>query len=247
MYGRPVHVYPIVAAAVWGTVSGLLLPRAAYRLAVPPGEPRATACPSGHPLPPGPRGWLGPELCARCGASGWRHRRGLLPAIGCALLCAALAAATGPHPELVVWLLLVPVALTLARVDLRVFRLPDVLTLPAFALTATLLGVAALLPAHQGSWTRALLAAAAVGALYLLLFLINPAGMGFGDVKLAPTAALPLGWYGWGAVVTGTFASFALGAVVGLALLLTGRATRKSPIPFGPFLLTGSAIALLLS
>ncbi|WP_327289001.1 A24 family peptidase [Streptomyces sp. NBC_01198] len=241
------HVYPIVAAAVWGTVSGLLLPRAALRLAVPSGEPWSGACLSGHLLPAGPRGWLGPERCADCATAARRPVGGLLPAIGCALLCAGLAAATGPHPELLVWLLLVPVGVTLALVDLRVFRLPDVLTLPAFAVTAALLGVAALLPSHQGSWRRALLAAAAVGALYFLLFLINPAGMGFGDVKLAPTVALPLGWYGWGAVVTGTFASFTLGAVAGLALLLTGRATRKSPLPFGPFMLLGTALALLLA
>lgn len=247
VYGRPVHVYPIVAAAVWGTVSGLLLPRAAHRLAVPSGEPWAATCPSGHFLAPGPRGWLGPERCADCGAAGGRYRRMPLLAIGCALLCAALAAATGPHPELAVWLLLVPVALTLALVDLRVFRLPDVLTLPAFATTAALLAAAALLPSHRGSWLRALLAAAAVATLYFLLFLINPAGMGFGDVKLAPTVALPLGWYGWGEVITGTFAAFALGALVGLALLATGRATRKSPLPFGPFMLAGCTVALLLN
>lgn len=240
------HVYPIVAAAVWGTLSGLLLPRAAHRLAVPSGEPWAAACTSGHPLPAGPRGWLGPERCADCGTPGGRYGRGL-PAVGCALLCAGLAAAIGPHPELAVWLLLVPVALTLALVDLRVFRLPDVLTLPAFAATAALLGAAALLPDHQGSWLRALLAAAAVGALYFLLFLINPAGMGFGDVKLAPTVALPLGWYGWSTVVGGTFAAFGLGALVGLALLATGRASRKTPIPFGPFMLLGAATALLLT
>lgn len=246
VYGRPVHVYPIVAAAGWGTLSGLLVPRAAHRLAVPSGEPWAAACPSGHLLPAGPRGWLGPERCSDCGAAGGRWAPWVLAA-GCALLCAGLAAALGPHPELAVWLLLVPVALTLAVVDLRVFRLPDVLTLPAFAATAALLGVAALLPAHQGSWLRALLAAAAVGALYFLLFLVNPAGMGFGDVKLAPTVALPLGWYGWGAVVGGTFAAFALGAVVGLALLATGRASRKSPLPFGPFMLLGAAVALLLA
>lgn len=240
------HVYPIVAAAVWGTLSGFLLPRAAHRLAVPSGEPWAAACPSGHPLPAGPRGWLGPERCSGCAAPGGSHGRWPL-ALGSALLCAGLAAATGPHPELAVWLLLVPVALTLAVVDLRVFRLPDVLTLPAFAAGAALLGAAALLPGHHGSWSRALLAAAAVGALYFVLFLVNPAGMGFGDVKLAPTVALPLGWYGWSTVVTGTFAAFALGALVGLALLATGRATRKSPLPFGPFMLLGCAVALVLT
>jgi leader peptidase (prepilin peptidase)/N-methyltransferase len=153
----------------------------------------------------------------------------------------------GAHPELVVWLLLVPVGLTLALVDLRVFRLPDVLTLPALGGTAALLGGAALLPSHDGSWVRALLGAAVLGVLYMVLFLINPAGMGFGDVKLAPTLGLALGWYGWPALVQGTLAAFLLGALAGLALLLTGRAHRKTPIPFGPFMLAGSAVALLLT
>ena len=234
------HVYPIVAAAVWGSVSGLLVTRAAHRLAVPEQEPWAAACPAGHPLPAGPRGWLGPAVCPVCPAG--------VPAapvaVG-ALLCAGLAAATGVHPELAVWLLLVPVGLTLALVDVRVFRLPDVLTLPALGGTALLLGGAALLPSHAGSWTRALLGAAVLGALYLLLFLVNPAGMGFGDVKLAPTLGLALGWYGWPVLVRGTLASFGCGALFGLALLLSGRATRRTPIPFGPFMLLGTALALL--
>lgn len=238
------HVYPIAAAAVWGIASGLLLPRAAHRLAVPSGEPWAAGCRAGHPLPAGPRGWVGPAHCAGCDALG--GTRGLVPALLCAALCAGVAAVTGAHPELAVWLLLVPVGLTLALVDLRVFRLPDVLTLPALGGTAALLGGAALLPSHDGSWTRALLGAAALGVLYMVLFLVNPAGMGFGDVKLAPTLGLALGWYGWSALVQGTLAAFLLGAVVGLGLLVTGRAGRKTPIPFGPFMLVGAAVALLL-
>lgn len=242
------HVYPIVAAAVWGIVSGLLLPRAAHRLAVPAREPWAARCPAEHPLPPGVRGWLGPARCARCdGGLRARHGPGLALAVLCAAACAALAARVGAHPELVVWLLLVPVGLLLGRVDLRVFRLPDVLTLPALGGTAALLGLAALLPGHQGSWVRALLAGAVIGVVYLVLFLINPAGMGFGDVKLAPTLGLALGWYGWATVFTGTFAGFALGAVVGLVLIVTRRATRKTPIPFGPFMLLGAFAGLLLA
>jgi leader peptidase (prepilin peptidase)/N-methyltransferase len=240
LYGRPVHVYLIVAAAVWGIAAGLLLPRAAYRLAVPADEPWAAACPSGHPV----RGWLGP---ARCGAEGCptaRYGLGYGAAAGCAVVCAGLAWAVGEHPELVIWLLLVPVGLLLARVDLLVFRLPDVLTLPALGVTAALLGVAALLPHHQGSWLRALIAAAVLGALYFVLFFVNPAGMGFGDVKLAPTLGLALGWYGGPAVFTGTFAGFALGAVTGLILIATRRANRKTPIPFGPFMLLGALVGV---
>lgn len=242
----PVHVYLIVAAAVWGIVSGLLLPRAAYRLAVPSGEPWAACCPDGHPLPEGVRGWLGPARCPQCAR---RSSYGLGPAVAvaCALACGGLAARVGAHPELVVWLLLVPVGLVLGRVDLKVFRLPDVLTFPAFGGTAALLGIAALLPHHQGSWVRALFGAVAVGFVYLLLFLINPAGMGFGDVKLAPTLGLALGWYGWPTVFTGTFVGFALGALTGLALIATRRANRKTALPFGPFMLIGTLAALLLN
>ncbi|MET9223321.1 A24 family peptidase [Streptomyces sp. NPDC003300] len=243
------HVYPIVAAAVWGIVSGLPLPRAAYRLAVPSGEPWAAHCPEGHPLPEGIRGWLGPARCPRCAERGSYGSYGpaVVLALVCALACAGLAVRVGAHPELVVWLLLVPVGLVLGRVDLKVFRLPDVLTFPAFLGTAALLGLAALLPDHRGSWPRALFGALAVGFVYLLLFLVNPAGMGFGDVKLAPTLGLALGWYGWPTVFTGTFLGFALGALIGLALIATRRATRKTPLPFGPFMLLGTLTALLLT
>jgi leader peptidase (prepilin peptidase)/N-methyltransferase len=252
-----VHVYLIAAAAVWGSASGLLLPRAAYRLAVGAGEPWAAACAAGHPV----RGWLGPARCPQCAVPAVASPGGASPAgapppiaryglgygavLACALACAALASTIGARPELAVWLLLVPVGLVLARVDLTVFRLPDVLTLPALAATVLLLGVAALLPRHDGSWLRALAAAAVVAAVYFVLFLVNPAGMGFGDVKLAPTLGLALGWYGWPAVFLGTFAGFALGALAGLVLIVARRAHRRTPIPFGPFMLLGTLGALL--
>ncbi len=176
-----------------------------------------------------------------------RYGLGRGVALACALVCAALARTVGAHPELAVWLLLVPVGLVLGRVDLAVFRLPDVLTLNAFAATAVLLGGAALLPAHHGSWLRALIAAGVLAVVYGLLFLVNPAGMGFGDVKLAPTLGLVLGWYGWGAVVVGTFAGFLLGALTGLVLIAARRATRKTAIPFGPFMLVGTLAAVLFA
>ncbi|MFC4032708.1 prepilin peptidase [Streptomyces polygonati] len=235
------HVYPIVLAAVWGIAGGLLAPRAAYRLAVPADTPWAAACPSGHPV----RGWLGPARCRTPHCPSGSYGLGYGAAIGCGAVCGWLALATGAHPELVVWLLLVPVGLVLARVDLMVFRLPDVLTLPALGGAVALLGVASLLPSHQGSWLRALCAAAAVGAVYLVLFFVNPAGMGFGDVKLAPTLGLVLGWYGWPTVFTGTFAGFALGALTGLVLIALRRANRKTPIPFGPFMLLGALAGVL--
>ncbi|WP_408990354.1 prepilin peptidase [Streptomyces shenzhenensis] len=167
-------------------------------------------------------------------------------ALATAVVCAALALATGTRPELAVWLLLAPVAVLLAVVDFRVRRLPDPLTLPLAAAALALLGVAALLPEHTGDWFTSLYAALALGGGYFVLFLVNPGGMGFGDVKLALGAGAVLGWYGWPTVLLGTFAGFLLGALYGGALVVLRRAGRKTAIAFGPFLIAGAFAGLLV-
>nr|WP_223185421.1 A24 family peptidase [Streptomyces sp. CBMA152] len=222
----------VLLAAGYGLTLGRLLPRAAYRLAVEPDELWRTECPAGHRL----TGWLGGPPCRTTSAA----------ATVAATTCAALAATTGPHPELAVWLLLVPPAVLLGVVDARVKRLPDVLTVPLAAAAAVLLGAAALVPDHAGSWRHALLGGLALGGAYFTLFLINPRGLGFGDVKLAVSLGLVLGWYGWATLFTGAFAGFLLGGGYGLALVVARRASRKAAIPFGPFMLGGAFLGLLL-
>ncbi|MEU6334899.1 A24 family peptidase [Streptomyces cellulosae] len=231
----------VALAALWGAAAGTLLPRAAHRFAVPAGEEWRTACPQGHPL----AGWLGPARCRACGGTPY-GTGAAVPALVTALVCAALAAATGTRPELAVWLLLAPAGVLLATVDFRVQRLPDPLTLPFAATALVLLGPTALVPEHAGEWTTALLGALALGAGYFVLFLINPAGMGFGDVKLALGAGAVLGWYGWPTVLLGTLAGFLCGALYGGVLVVARKAGRKTSIPFGPFLISGAFAGLLI-
>jgi leader peptidase (prepilin peptidase)/N-methyltransferase len=226
-------------AALWGAAAGLLLPRAAYRLSVEPGRPWRDRCPDGHPI----GGWVGSARCADGRPYGPRA------AVVCtvtAMVCAGLALATGTRPELAVWLVLAPVGVLLTVVDFRVQRLPDVLTLPLAGAALVLLGVAALAPEHAGRWRTALLGALVLGGAYFLLFLVNPNGIGFGDVKLAPGLGAVLGWYGWGTVVLGTFAGFVLAGLYGLGLVLARRAGRRTAIPFGPFLIAGAFVGLLI-
>lgn len=274
----------LALAAVWGAVTGLLIPRAAYRFAVEPEEPWRTACPAGHPCTGPVRGWLGPARCAPCAAAPGTpaapgtdttpgtettpgtatetgvtgtpgtgtapgpaaYAPGVLAPLVTVAACVALAAATGARPELIGWLALTPVAVLLAAVDRRVHRLPDPLTLPLAAAAVLLLGGAALLPGHAGSWTSGLLGGLALGGFYFLLFLINPNGMGFGDVKLALALGVALGWYGWTVLFVGGFAGFLFGALYGLALMLLRRAGRRTGIPFGPFMIGGALTGLLL-
>ncbi|MET9718440.1 A24 family peptidase [Streptomyces rochei] len=232
----------VLVAVVWGAVTGALLPRAAYRFSAPSGEAWRDRCPQDHEVP----GWLGRARCGQCpaGQASYGPRTAALATVT-ALVCAALAAATGTRPEVAVWLLLAPVGVLLAVVDLRVRRLPDPLTLPLAGAALVLLGLTALVPEHAGEWTTALLGALALGGGYGALFLINPAGMGFGDVKLALGAGAALGWYGWATVMLGTFAGFLLGALYGGALVVARRAGRKTAIPFGPFLIAGAFLGVL--
>ncbi|MEU9283179.1 A24 family peptidase [Streptomyces sp. NPDC048275] len=260
-------------AALWGAAVGLLVPRAAYRFAVEPDETWRDRCPDGHPITGIARGWLGLAGCVACADSVRMSAISRVPstfrrssasstfrasrtssygpgtprtALTTALVCAGLALATGTRPELGVWLLLAPLGVLLAVVDFRVQRLPDALTLPLAVGALGLLGVVAAVPEHVGDWPTALFGALGLGGAYFLLFLINPNGMGFGDVKLAPGLGAVLGWYGWGTVVLGTFAGFLFGGLYGLGLVIARRAGRKTSIPFGPFLIAGAYIGLLI-
>ena len=68
--------------------------------------------------------------------------------------------------------------------------------------------------------------------------------MGFGDVKLAGLVGAMLGWLSWSALLVGAFAAFVLGGVVGIAVIASRRGNGKTPLPFGPFMLAGAALAL---
>lgn len=103
--------------------------------------------------------------------------------------------------------------------------------------------LAIVLATDAGSlWERA---AAALGAACILLVpaVIDPDGMGMGDVKLAAVMGLHLG----GAVIVALLVGFAAGGLAAVALLARhGSSARKRPIPFGPFLALGGIIGLLV-
>lgn len=126
----------VVVAALWGAAAGTLLPRPAHRFSVAQEEDWRERCPGGHPI----GGWLGWARCRDCTDSPSYGPGTALMATVTALVCAALAAATGTRPELGVWLLLAPVGVLLTVVDLRVRRLPDALTLPLAGAALLLLG-----------------------------------------------------------------------------------------------------------
>jgi len=216
----------VVSIGLLGVLVGAYLPGIIERV------------PAGEPVLVGPGGgWFG---------SAPRFDRQSVPIIAVtAAVYALLAARFGFSAELPAFLYGGAAGIALAAIDLAHHRLPNALTLPSYLIAGGLLGLAALVRGELGPFLRALAGMVVLYALYYLLMLIYPAGMGFGDVKLAGVLGLYLGWLGWAEVIIGGFLGFVIGALAGLGLLATRRATRKSAVPFGPAMLLGALIAVL--
>ena len=162
------------------------------------------------------------------------------------LLFAVLALRFGFDAVLPAYLYLAAVGVALAMIDIDLKRLPDALTLPSYPVAAVLLGGAAILTGEYDALIRAGIGAAVAFGLYFALWFAYPAGMGFGDVKLAPTLGAYLGWVSYGALGVGLFTGFLYGGIFGIGVVLFAGGGRKTKVPFGPFMLAGALTGILV-
>lgn len=135
----------------------------------------------------------------------------------------------------------------LGFVDLKEHRLPNRILYPWGALALGVLVVSALLIGDVVGIFRAVAASAAWGAAFLAVRLVHPPAIGMGDVKLVLVLGLYTGFLGWHAVLAALILSYMLGGLVSLGMVAARRADRHTRIPFGPFLLVGTACALMIS
>lgn len=164
--------------------------------------------------------------------------------LGTAVLFALTAVRFGLDWPLPAYLYLAAISVALALIDLDVHRLPDAIVKPSYVVAVVLLALASWGVDDWPALGRAAIGGGILFAFYLLLVVLYPRGMGWGDVKLAGVLGLYLGWLGWGALVVGGFAAFLLGGIFSIGLLLTRRAGRKSGIPFGPWMLAGALVGV---
>lgn len=154
--------------------------------------------------------------------------------------------APGAFLELLAFLALAALTIALAIIDIEVQRLPNPIVLTGYIIAIVLLLPAALLLGRPEALLTALIGGAALFVFYLVVALIYPGGMGFGDVKLAGLLGLYLGYLGWPELIVGAFAAFLLGGIAALVLVLARHGGRKTRLPFGPFMLGGAWVGVVV-
>ena len=93
---------------------------------------------------------------------------------------------------------------------------------------------------NTGQWNYVLSSVLSFSFLGFLYLITKKRGMGFGDVKLAIFMGLFLGYP---KIIVAFYIAFVVGAIVSLILIIFKYATRKTQIPFGPFLILGTFVA----
>lgn len=96
----------------------------------------------------------------------------------------------------------------------------------------------------QISWLQSILGGFIGFAVLFLIALVSKGGMGGGDIKLLGVMGLFLGPI---PILLTIFLSSLIGTFFSIFLLITKKASRKSKIPFGPFLACGGMISLYFS
>jgi leader peptidase (prepilin peptidase)/N-methyltransferase len=217
----------VAAGAVGCGAAGLLVPALVRRIPEPaepdPGKPPYAAIAAERRLP-------------------------TAAAVCCLVAGGLVGLGVGAAWSLLFLLPLVPIGFALAVVDLRTRLLPTVVVWPTFAGVAALGCLSAWLDGDGDALVRAWIGAAVVFACFFALWWIHPPGMGFGDVRLSAVLGFALGYLGWAEVLVGVYAAFLAFAVPGLlvAVFRRDRGVLKAAYPFGPFLLAGALVGLVL-
>ena len=133
----------------------------------------------------------------------------------------------------------------LASCDLTRRLLPKTLV---YALSAAVIGSGLIVSLSTSEWER--LSQASLGglisfALFLIVNLLNPRWMAFGDVRLSFVFGFGLAWVSPIDLFEAFFYANLLALFAGLALIASHRADRRSALPFGLFMALGATLVLV--
>jgi len=148
----------------------------------------------------------------------------------------------------VAWLVICGVVLFV--IDLQQHRLPNAWTGLLFGAGGSLLIASSLSAPTEsvlaGRWLPTLLGSVSYLAIMFVLHLVTRAGLGMGDVKLAAGLGLYTGFLGADALVAGFVFAFLIGGLQAIFLMVFRGASKSTRIAFGPAMLLGSFIVVMM-
>jgi leader peptidase (prepilin peptidase) / N-methyltransferase len=199
--------------------------------------------------------------CSNCGVAVEKNQRIPLLAMPCTT-CATPLKRDSPWFEIVVtislgivgmivglvselpaYLVFTGSLIALTVVDLRHYLLPNRIVYPTLFACMLLMIVPAFIDGVR-HYETALLGMVGSWAFFLVVFLINPRGLGFGDVRLSAVIGFMTGWLAIGNSVLAILLGLFSGAIVGLLLAVVRIRGLKDHIPYGPFLALGAVLAI---
>ncbi len=145
------------------------------------------------------------------------------------------------------WAVFVILGVALSAIDFQWHRLPNGLNAALYLCGLVLLTLDAFMNHHFEHLRSALIASILYSAFFWLVNLLSKGGMGMGDVKLAASIGLYVGYISAISVYIAAMVSFAMGSVVGIAIIISQKGTRKTALPFGPFMILGALISVCLT
>jgi leader peptidase (prepilin peptidase)/N-methyltransferase len=142
---------------------------------------------------------------------------------------------------------LATLTMPLIYIDFQYKRLPNSLTYTGISLGLILASATSFIEKNFSPLIYAVTCMFIPSLFFFILHLISRGGMGMGDVKLAGMLGVLLFQMPASTLIAGLFLAFFLGASTGIILILMNKATRKTAIPFGPFMLIGIWISIAMS
>ena len=140
----------------------------------------------------------------------------------------------GTSSEFFVYAVVATSLVIITAIDIEHQIIPDVITLPGIAF-GLIIGI------YTIGFKDALFGLLLGSGVFYLLAILSNGGMGGGDIKFIAAVGALLGWQ---KVLLVIFIGAFLGSIVGLFLITIQKKSRKSTIPFGPFLEVGTLITL---
>jgi leader peptidase (prepilin peptidase)/N-methyltransferase len=142
----------------------------------------------------------------------------------------------------VFWTIFLVGLVALAIYDLRWMLLPDKIVYPLLCL-ALVQGVLLILAWGYSGWDIAISLLIGGGLFYAIFQVSKGRWIGGGDVKLGALIGLILASPSLSLLMI--FSASALGSIVSVPMILTGKAKRDTRLPFGPFLIAACIIVYL--